>query len=178
MPKKYTDLELLELLREFERKEGKPPRAEDFRNNTNYPDPMTYRRQFDFWNRALEIAGLSTIKGGVRKYTDEELLELLKTFEEEYGRPPTQKDFSSNPKYPNVMTYAHLFGSWQKALKLIGLDVDSIVRKGIVETYYQKARLSEIYVLGHFAKKDAKDLSGEILQVLLMEFVLIIKHTM
>jgi hypothetical protein len=144
MPKKYTDQELLELLREFERKEGKPPRAE--------ADPKTYRRHFERWNRALEIAGLCTIKGGVRQYTDEELLELLKTFEEEYGRPPTQKDFSSNPKYPNVMTYANRFGSWQKALKLIGLDVDSTVRKGIVETYYQKARLSEIYVLEHFTK--------------------------
>lgn len=47
-------------------------------------------------------------------------------------------------------------------LKLVGLDVDSMVRKGVIETINQKRRLAEIFILEHFDKKEeVKDLSGE-----------------
>jgi len=99
-------------------------------------------------------------KGGSRKYTDKDLLNYLRQFENDEGRIPTATDFFNNPRYPNHGTYQKRFGSWSNALKLVGLDVDSMVKKGIFETCQQKARLAEIKVINHF-KQHPVDLAGE-----------------
>lgn len=92
-------------------------------------------------------------------YTREQLLDFLLQFYNIYGRPPTQIDFSNNPIYPNFSTYQKRFGSWANALKLVGLDVESMVRRGIIETYDQKARFAEMIVRDHFEKHPV-DLAG------------------
>lgn len=74
-------------------------------------------------------------------YKNEELLNYLKQFVEENGRIPVRKDFDNNPFYPHFNTYAKHFGSWQKALKLVELDVDTIVKNGTIENEYQKEDL-------------------------------------
>lgn len=100
-------------------------------------------------------------KGGrCKQYTNEQLLWYLIQFYEKYGRPPSITDFSNNPEYPNYGTYQRRFGSWSSALKLVELDVDSMVKKGIIETDNQKARLAEIKVKNHF-KIHPVDLAGE-----------------
>lgn len=95
-----------------------------------------------------------------KRYTDKELLNYPKQFYEEYGMVPTQEDFDNIPEYPVSNTYTKRFGSFQKALKLVELDVDSMVKKGVLETKQQKARLAEIKVLEHFKKRPI-DLAGE-----------------
>mgnify|MGYP003394395086 CR=1 FL=1 len=157
---RQKNYELLEYLKKFEREEGRPPKAEDFRNNPKYPGLTTYIRHFGSWNSALKMAGLQAKKGGTKVYTDKELLEFLRKFERENGRPPIEEDFVRNYEYPNFQTYIKRFGSWKNALKLVCLDTDSMVKKGILETNQQKARLAEIFVLEHFVEK-AVDLSGE-----------------
>lgn len=87
------------------------------------------------------------------------MLGALLIFEEENSRPPAERDFTNNPKYPSIRPYIIHFGGWQKALKLVGLDVDTIVRKYIVRTTDQKARLAEMNVLAN-DEKMAIDLSG------------------
>lgn len=86
------------------------------------------------------------------KYTNNELLEYLKQFYEDNGRIPT-----NNPEYPGRSIgrsiYCERFGSWSNALKLVGLDTESIARKGIVETHQQKARLFELYIREHFTEE-------------------------
>jgi hypothetical protein len=95
-----------------------------------------------------------------QSYTDEELLWYLVQFYEKYGRLPTYDDFTNNSKYPSYATYINRFGSWQNALKLVGLDVDSMVKKGIIGTVQQKGRLGEILIRDHFEKYPI-DLAGE-----------------
>lgn len=90
----------------------------------------------------------------------EYLLEFLIYFNDKEGKPPTTRDFSNNHKCPNYIIYAKVFGSWENALKLVGLDVDSMVIKGFVKTTNQKARLAEIKVIDHF-KNNPIDLSGK-----------------
>lgn len=63
---------------------------------------------------------------GKRKYSDNELLEFLTTFEREKGRSPKEEDFINSSKYPCVKTYQSRFGKWNNALKLAGLQL----RKG------------------------------------------------
>lgn len=93
-------------------------------------------------------------------YTDEELLNCLRQFEKENGRVPIRDDFRSHPIYPSYMTYVVRFGSWSKALKLVGLDVESMVKKGVIETNDQKARLAEMTIRDQF-KEHPIDLAGE-----------------
>lgn len=89
----------------------------------------------------------------------QELLNKLRQFYDEYKRPPTSRDLINNPEYPGFRTYQQHFGSFQKALKLVELDVDSMVKVGILETCQQKARFAEIMVLNHF-KEYPIDLAG------------------
>jgi len=99
-------------------------------------------------------------KERVKKYTDEELLDYLIRFYKKYGRAPVIEDFKNNPEYPSPATYWNRFGNWSNALKLVELDVESMVKKGVIENEYQKGRLGEIIVRDHF-KQHPVDLAGE-----------------
>ena len=110
-----------------------------------------------------ELEGLEEkpyIKIRKKQYTIDALLDYMKRFNKENGRSPTAEDFKNHPEYPNCVTYQRVFGSWSNALKGAGLDTDSMVRKGIVKTNNQKARLAELKVLHHFKNKPI-DLAGE-----------------
>lgn len=96
-----------------------------------------------------------------RCYTEEELLDFFLKYIQEYGIVPTEHGFRNNHRaYPSPTTYIKYFGSWSNALKLVGLDVDSMVKNGVIETNQQKARLAEIVVRNHF-KKHPVDLAGK-----------------
>lgn len=151
-----TNEELLELLRRYDTENGRPPRVEDFIGD--YPSFTMYKNRFGSWNNALKMAGLQV--NVFTNCTNEDLLEYLVKFYGEKLRPPTIQDFIGSYKYPSFKIYQNRFGSWQKALRLVGLDVDSMVRKGVVETEQQKARQAEIHVLEN-DEKGAIDLSGE-----------------
>lgn len=93
-------------------------------------------------------------------HTEGSLLKCLIDFTDKNGRPPTVKDFSNNFAYPSIRPYIDHFGSWSAALKKVGLDDESIIKKGVVKTNDQKARLAEILVRDHF-EKNPVDLAGE-----------------
>lgn len=152
---------LLEIMRYFEKKEGRVPQQLDFRNNSKYPSFDLYVNMFGTWNKALELARLWE-KRDLSRYANEQLLDYLRQFYEEKGRPPAIQDFTTNQRYPGFMVYVRRFGSWENALKLVVLDTDSMIKKGIVKTEQQKGRLAELLVLEHFAEKaNIIDLSGE-----------------
>lgn len=158
----FTDNELLNYLKDFYEKNGRVPVASDFKNNPEYPNVDTYRKRFGSWSKALILVGMDIYKKVRRNkiYTDDELLNYLKDFYEENGRIPVKNDFENNPGYPGFSTYQKRFGSWNKALKLVGLDVDTIVKQGNLGNSYQKGRWAEILVRDHFENKSI-DLSGD-----------------
>lgn len=156
--RKYTNGELLNYLRKFFAKNGVVPTQLDFSDNSEYPSYVTYQTRFGGWNKAIEKAGLY-----VNCYTnlsDEELLNYLTDFFKEKGTVPVQRDFNGNPNYPSFGTYRSRFGSWSRALRLVELDIDAMVKHGIVKSNQQKGRLWEISVIEHFENRP-KDLSGE-----------------
>lgn len=55
------------------------------------------------------------------EYTDDELLQCLKSFKERAVRAPTKREFDRDSSLPSSTTYAHRFGSWNAAKKLAGL---------------------------------------------------------
>lgn len=153
-----TDEELLNYLKQFYEENGRTPEQNEFSKDNKYPHYNTYFNRFGSWNKAIEIAGLDINYHA--SYTDEELLNYLKQFYNETGKAPTETDFKNNKKYPSYGAYKKHFGGWQKALQLVGLDVDTLVKIGIVQNTYQKGRLLELYVKDHFDELSV-DLSGE-----------------
>lgn len=154
----YADKELLDYLKQFYEENGRTPMQDEFARNPKYPSWSTYVHRFGSWNKALEMAGLDINYHA--SYTDEQLLNYLKQFYNETGKAPTETDFRYNKKYPSITTYIKHFGSWNKALKLVGLDVDTLVENGVIRNTYQKGRYFELIVKKHF-KELPIDLSGK-----------------
>lgn len=156
----WTKEKILYLIKKTYDNKKKVITRSEFCNNPNYPSENIIYKLFGGWNNALMEAGLWD-KRDLSRYTDEELLGYIVQFYEENGRPPTTRDFTNNREYPGFAIYQIRFGSWQKALKLVSLDTDSMVRKGIIKTENQKARLTEIFVKKHFDDVEkVVDLSG------------------
>ena len=102
-----------------------------------------------------------TYKPNVKKiYTDNELLNYLKNFYKENKKIPVRRDFNNNPEYPGYKTYERFFGSWSAALKLAGLDMDTLLKQNILQSTNLKGRSFEIRVINAFSNKPV-DLSGD-----------------
>lgn len=163
MSKRYTNQELLKYIRKFYKENGRAPMAKEFNDNPNYPSFGTYITRFGSWNGTIIECGLkpnNRILGGGLKYTDKELLECLKQFFDENDRAPTVRDFINNLEYPSTTVYTKRFGSWDKALKSVELDTDSMIRKGFLENSNQRSRLFELQIKEYLGNK-VIDLSGQ-----------------
>lgn len=158
--KNYTDKDLLSYLIRFKKENNRNPILEDFENNPEYPGCSIYWERFGSWNKGLNLAGLRDEEEKSKLYTTKQLLNYLIQFCQENGRVPTLEDFRNNPEYPSYGTYQYRFGNWQKALKLVGMDLDTMVTQGHLETNDQKRRYAEIIVRNHF-ENEPIDLSGE-----------------
>lgn len=159
---KYTRQQMLESIVRFYKENGRVPRYEEFTKKNGYPNHGTIVKYFGSWNKAIEEAGFAVNR--LVNLTEEELLIYLKRFEDEYDRPPVASELNNlknNPRYPNLTQYIRRFGSLEKAKKLIDMDIDSLVKKGIIGTNIQKARLAEIFVMSHFTEDGAIDLAGK-----------------
>jgi predicted transcriptional regulator len=117
----YTDEELLNHLQRLAEELGRTPTAEDIRE-ADGPCPDTYRSRFGGIQEAQAAVGLEPNEpggGGGReeKYTDEELLDWIRTWYEEFGCRPRTGDFddSSSPM-PSLSTYQYRFGSFPEAI--------------------------------------------------------------
>lgn len=158
--KRCSNEKLLYHLKRFKDENGRTPVASDFKNNPKYPSIDTYQKRFSSWSQALLLAGIDKAVRRNKIYTDDELLNYMKEFYEENGRIPVKNDFVNNPGYPGFSTYQKHFGSWNNALKLVGLDVDTMVKQGNLDNSYQKGRWAEILVRDQF-KNEPIDLSGD-----------------
>jgi hypothetical protein len=82
-------------------------------------------------------------------YTEEDLLQSLKSFYILNNRAPTVRDFRGNPDYPNSNTIASKFGSWNNALILAGLKTNN--SPGI--PYYDCTEEGIIKAIQNFVEK-------------------------
>ena len=155
----YTNEELLNFLVVFYEDNGRVPGQKDFTNNPEYPHFSIYHVRFGSWNEALKLAKLS-VGNRSKIYTSEELLNFLVVFREKNGRVPVAKDFMNNPEYPSISTYYRRFGSFCNALKLVGMDMDEMLKHGDLSKNIYRSRLIEVMIIRMFGD-GAIDLSGE-----------------
>lgn len=115
---RYTNKELIDILIEFNKKEGRPPRANDFKNCL--PNTSTFLSRFGKWESVLSAAGLKKGKFRDSAFTNDELISYLVSIYDKYGKVPTNRDLK---KYnlPSNNTYIKHFGSFKNALIIAGL---------------------------------------------------------
>jgi hypothetical protein len=119
----YSDTQLLQILREIDSKISGPVTLRKMNDLPDSPSAVTYERRFGSWNKAKKAAGLETIEQDETsvKYSDEELLEMLRSLAKELERTVTIRDVEVADDLPNITTFERRFGSWNKAKEAAGL---------------------------------------------------------
>ena len=128
MKKQYTKEELLEKLRNFYDEYGRTPSREDLKENKDFPSYGAYYRYFGSFNIAKREADIP-IHPSSKTYTKEELLEMLRTFYENYGRTPTEKDLRECDYLAGEPTFRRHFGSFNEAKKEAGIPIYEFTSK-------------------------------------------------
>lgn len=116
-PRKFSDEDYLELLRECEEKHGKVTQRQ-FDKDDDYPSSGAVADRFGSWKDAKEEAGVQVSQ---HKHTDEELLEMLRECKRKHGKC-TAKLFASEEGYASPETLQRRFGSWSDAKKTAGVN--------------------------------------------------------
>ncbi|MFD5197009.1 homing endonuclease associated repeat-containing protein [Bacillus subtilis] len=108
--KRYTDKDLINLLRDKERELGRPPYKSELIQRG------TICNRFGGWNNALRKAGIDpAAKPKKTIYSNELLIDILQEATKKLGRPPKFYEVQQ------ATTMAFRFGSWNKALVAAGL---------------------------------------------------------
>lgn len=81
----------------------------------------------------------------IKKYTDEDLINDLKRFKDEYGSI-SQKNFDMKKDYPASKTIANRFGSWNNGLKKAGIK-ENVVQIDNDEKYKEPSS-NKAYIVG------------------------------
>jgi hypothetical protein len=118
--------QLIEHIQKCAEKLGKSPTFKEFENEYNGKYVGAINRTFGSWNGAKKMAGLVMCKTGSQKphnrseYTNEVLLEYLRSFYKEKGYKPTHSDWVRG-FLPSYYLYRHRFGGVRKARELAGI---------------------------------------------------------
>lgn len=121
--KQWTEQEIIESIKLFVEEQGKVPKTIDFeKSEGKYPGYDTVVKYFGSWNSAIDAAGFKPNKI-CKTWTNNEIIEAIQLFVEEYGKVPQRRDFEkSDGKYPNATTVARYFGSWNHAIETAGFE--------------------------------------------------------
>lgn len=149
--KKYSDPELLDILRRKAKSLRRTPISKDVKADQFMPSYTTYILRFGSFQRAIKRAGLKhtsrpyvqyskeellgMLKNAIKeagieqleskpypRYTKEEMLSMLKEKAKQLGKVPTQDELNSDPEMPKFLTYVYRFGSFKSACKEAGLS--------------------------------------------------------
>jgi DNA-binding CsgD family transcriptional regulator len=113
---------VLDALTAWTRETGRPPTQADWPslNGTRWPSYMTVTTHFGSWRAALEAAGLRPNR---RQWSREEIVEALRVWTREHGRPPRQHELVYGATgLPTPHTIRRRFGSYAAALEA-ALDI-------------------------------------------------------
>lgn len=116
--------QLIEKIREVAKDLGHTPSLSEFITETGGQRfKHLIFKVYGSWKEALKVAELTPTepaKGGYRKYTNEELLEYLSIYAQEYGKIPTATD-SKRKLIPDYYAYIRRFGSFEEARQQAGV---------------------------------------------------------
>ncbi|MGL4875800.1 MAG: homing endonuclease associated repeat-containing protein [Clostridium sp.] len=111
-PNRYSDVELLDMLKEYANELESTPRIVDFNNKLNLPNGSIFKKRFGSYENALKKVGLSSNKYYEKEFLIREIFRFIKDFD----KTPTTKEFESAKKYPSTKAYKRIFGSFNNCL--------------------------------------------------------------
>lgn len=117
----WSPAAIVEALRKWDAKHGRPPSANQWQQSgVDHPSARTVYEVFGAWNRGMLAAGF-TPRRGPRRWTDEEMVEVIIDWLFAHGRWPTFGDWDrSTEAHPHANMVAKAFGSWGAALQRAG----------------------------------------------------------
>jgi SOS-response transcriptional repressor LexA len=145
--------ELIDGIKEFSDELGHTPSFTEMDKRGPF-SPNTYIRKFESWNQALQLAGLDI--NSRQNISETELEHEIKRLAEELGRPPERREMDKYGRFSST-SYRSKFGSWNDALRAIGLEPSRII--DISESKLQSALKQFAKELGHtpsYAEMDDK----------------------
>jgi len=143
-----------ELISELERindiiPDNKSPRRKDMKDMGEY-SAGTYTNRFGGWNEGLKEAGFELNKkdtGYPKKIAEEELIFELQRLDSSIDRNLQMEDMRKRGKY-TFDTYQKRFGSWNKALKEAGIEINREVNISIEDIVKDIKNVSEKHCNG------------------------------
>jgi hypothetical protein len=114
----WSDEEILSGIRELADDLGRPPTSKEM-NERGVVSAVTVWKRFGSWTDALELAGFDVDEQRYT-YTEDELLDAIRTVTEDLGRWPTTSEFSERAPM-HASTVQDRFGSWTAALDAAGV---------------------------------------------------------
>ena len=115
-PREYSDDDYLALIRECKEKYGKATQRL-FNDDEDFPSAAAVRKRFGSWSDAKIEAG---IEETAHRYTDDELLEMLRTCKERHGSASASQ-FAADDEFCSPETLQRRFGSWEQAKEHAGV---------------------------------------------------------
>jgi transposase len=119
-PREYTDAEYLDLLRECQERHGKVTQR-IFNDDDTLPSAGAIRKRFGSWNEAKQLSGIDTAGSGNRRYSKQELLEMLRSCAQRHDGDCSASQFAADDDTCAPETLQRRFGSWNNAKKRAGL---------------------------------------------------------
>jgi hypothetical protein len=114
--RRWTDGEIVEALREWTARHGRPPLSSDWRRAaTDHPTAALVQGRFGSWRAALEAAGGAPARV---LWTRERVLEAIRAHIDCHGRPPLSSDWRrpERDEIPATHVAINRFGSWRAAI--------------------------------------------------------------
>ena len=111
----WSDEEIIASLQEWAARHGRSPNScEWITGSPDRPGSLCVRRRFGSWARALKRAGLKpNTRTQHRYWTDQEILNALRHWTTDHGRPPKAKDWTqATPAHPCARTVAQHYGTF------------------------------------------------------------------
>lgn len=118
MPKRISELELIQELLRLDSIVDSSPKAQDMTDIGKYGE-NTYLRRFGSWNDALSEAGIE--KNRRVNIPREELISELQRLYIEYGEAPSASLMNDKGKFSEGV-YIGRYGSWNESLKEAGIE--------------------------------------------------------
>ena len=121
-PAPATAEQIIRALRAYNGDHGVTPTAGDWRRDHCTPGVHAVYSAFGSWTPAVQAAGLAPHWIRVER-SDEQILEGLRQFAKDHGRPPRQDErVGWRSRYPSPTLVRSRFGSWSAALSKAGLQ--------------------------------------------------------
>lgn len=122
---KYTDEELLEILKEYYNKNNKAEQR-DFCNRNGLPSYQTYIKRFGSWNKAKSLINIPTNIRSKYNISPELIIDKFKNLVRELDRIPSSDELSKIKGFPSLFTLYKHFDNYDDFVNKCGFSYNKI----------------------------------------------------